>query len=92
MLALKKLSPTRLVKNEFYRLVAEAEARNASADELLQLIGTGRTKRGIFEGDVADGELEIGQIATLTQDLSPAGDIVRRIMEEYAQRRKESVL
>lgn len=89
MLTLKKLSPTRLVKNNFYHLVAEAEARNASAEELLRLIGIGRTKRGIFEGDVADGELEIGQAATLVHDLPTAGAIVRQIMEEYGQRKNE---
>ena len=69
MLALKKLSPTRLVKNDFFRLVAEAEARGASADELLELIGSGRPRRGIFEGDLSGGELEIGQVAALVRDL-----------------------
>ncbi len=83
MLSLKKLSPTRLVKNGFYRAVEEAENRCATAEELLALIGTGRTKRGIFEGDTEDGELEIGQIASLVRDLPTAGEIVGRVIAEY---------
>ena len=83
MLALKKLSPTRLVKNGFYRTVEEAESRGATAEELLALIGSGRTRKGIFEGATGDGELEIGQIASLIRDLPPAGEIVRRIVDEY---------
>ncbi|WP_418451360.1 NAD(P)H-dependent flavin oxidoreductase [Alistipes sp.] len=86
MLALKKLSPTRLVKNDFFRLVAEAEARGASADELLVLIGSGRPRRGIFEGDLSGGELEIGQVAALVRDLPPAGEVVARTMAEYRER------
>ena len=86
MLALKKLSPTRLVKNDFFRLVAEAEARGASADELLELIGSGRPRRGIFEGDLSGGELEIGQGAALVRDLPPAGEVVARTMAEYRER------
>ena len=61
MLALKKLSPTRLIRNDFFRAVEEAENRGATAEELQQLLGRGRSKRGIFEGDLTDGELEIGQ-------------------------------
>ena len=86
MLALKKLSPTRLVKNDFFRLVAEAEARGASADELLELIGSGCPRRGIFEGDLNGGELEIGQVAALVRDLPPAGEVVARTMAEYRER------
>lgn len=83
MLSLKKLSPTRLVRNGFYKAVEEAEKRCANAEELLTLIGTGRTKKGIFEGDTEDGELEIGQAASLIRDLPSADDIVRRIVAEY---------
>lgn len=83
MLALKKLSPTRLVKNEFYQLIEAAEHRGASAEELLELIGRGRSKLGIFEGDLAQGELEIGQIASLIRDLPTAGNIVREIVGEF---------
>lgn len=83
MLALKKLSPTRLVRNDFYRAVEEAENRGATADELLALLGRGRSKQGIFEGDLSEGELEIGQVASLVRDLQPAGGIVREIVAEY---------
>ena len=88
ILALKKVTPTRLVRNDFCRTVEEAEARGAGAEELLALIGRGRSKRGIFEGDLAEGELEIGQIAALIDDLPPAGDIVRRLVSEYETARE----
>ena len=83
MLALKKIGPTRLIRNDFYTAVETAENRGASAEELKELLGRGRSKRGIFEGDLADGELEIGQIASLIRDLPPAGEIVRQIIGEY---------
>ena len=83
MLALKKIGPTRLIRNDFYTAVETAENRGASAEELKELLGRGRSKRGIFEGNLADGELEIGQIASLIRDLPPAGEIVRQIIDEY---------
>ena len=64
-------------------LVEEAESRGATAEELLALVGRGRPKRGIFEGDLDEGELEIGQIAALIDDLPSAGDILRRLVAEY---------
>lgn len=87
MLALKRLSPTRLIRNAFYHHMEEAEARGASADELRELIGFGRTQRGIFEGDLEEGELEIGQIASLIRDLPSAGEIVASLVEEFNARR-----
>jgi hypothetical protein len=83
MLALKKLSPTRLIRNDFFRAVEEAENRGATAEELQQLLGRGRSKRGIFEGDLTDGELEIGQAASLIRELPTAGQIVRETVAEY---------
>ena len=83
MLCLKKLSPVRLVKNEFYQRVAEAEARGASADELREILGAKRSKRGIFEGDLAEGELEIGQIASLIREVEPVSKIMRDIVSEF---------
>uniref|UniRef100_UPI0025F03FC8 NAD(P)H-dependent flavin oxidoreductase n=1 Tax=uncultured Alistipes sp. TaxID=538949 RepID=UPI0025F03FC8 len=83
MLALKKISPTRLIRNDFYRAVEEAENRGASAEELRELLGRGRSKKGIFEGDLKDGELEIGQVTSLIRDLPPAGEIIRSIVAEY---------
>ena len=66
----------------------EAESRGAGAGELLELVGRGRPKRGIFEGDLDEGELEIGQIAALIGDLPPAGDILRRLVAEYEAARE----
>lgn len=89
MLALKKLSPTRLVRNEFYQSVCEAENRGASAEELGELLGRGRSKRGIFEGDLQQGELEIGQVASLLRDLPTAQQIVASVVAEYEAARRE---
>lgn len=83
MLALKKLSPTRLVRNDFYDRVAEAESRGATAGELSELLGRGRSRLGIFEGDLSEGELEIGQIASFIRDLPTAGEVVGRVVGEY---------
>lgn len=82
-LALKKLSPTRLVKNPFFDKVKEAEDRGAPAEELIQLLGLGRSKLGIFEGDLTEGELEIGQIASLIDRIEPVEAIMRQIVDEY---------
>jgi enoyl-[acyl-carrier protein] reductase II len=83
LLSLKKLSPTRLVKNEFFDKVKELEDNGASADELLEFIGRGRTKTGMFEGDLANGELEIGQIASLIREIEPVETIMKKIVAEY---------
>lgn len=83
MLALKKLSPTRLIRNDFYDRVAEAESRGATAGELGELLGRGRSRLGIFEGDLSEGELEIGQIASFIRDLPTTGEVVGRVVGEY---------
>lgn len=83
MLAMKKLVAVRLIKNQFYQQVAEAETRGASAEELAALLGRGRAKKGMFEGNMEEGELEIGQIAALLDHIKPAAQIVRDILEEY---------
>lgn len=83
MLCLKKLSPVRLVRNEFYRRVAEAESNGASADELREILGARRSKRGIFEGDLTEGELEIGQVASLIRQVEPVEKIMRDIVAEF---------
>ncbi len=82
-LTLKQLTPVRLVKNKFYQQVAEAEQGGASKEQLAALLGRGRSKMGIFEGDMEEGELEIGQIAALVNDIEPAAAIVRDIWENY---------
>lgn len=83
ILSLKKVGPTRLIKNEFFNKVQEAEDRGASADEIKELLGRGRAKKGIFEGDLVEGELEIGQIAAFINDLPSAGKVVEEIIKEY---------
>jgi len=83
MLSLKELTPVRLLKNEFYRKVEEAYQNNATVEELNALLGRGRAKKGMFEGDLAEGELEVGQIAGLISEIKPAADIVAEIIEEY---------
>ena len=72
-----------MIKNEFYKQVQEAEDRGASAEEIKALLGKGRSKKGIFEGDLVEGELEIGQIASLIKDLPLAGDVVKSIITEF---------
>ncbi|MBB4036375.1 enoyl-[acyl-carrier protein] reductase II [Dysgonomonas hofstadii] len=83
ILSLKKLSPTRLVKNEFYQEVQTAEDRGASVEEMRELLGRGRSKKGIFEGDMKDGELEIGQISSLIDDLPTAEEVIHSVIAEY---------
>lgn len=83
MLSLKKLSPTRLIKNDFYNTVQAAEDRGATPEEMRELLGRGRSKKGIFEGNLAEGELEIGQISSLIEDLPTAGEVVHSVIAEY---------
>jgi enoyl-[acyl-carrier protein] reductase II len=84
-LVLKQLAPVRMVKNEFYLQVKQAEMRGASAEELRTLLGRGRAKKGMFEGDMTEGELEIGQIAALVDVIKPAAQIVDEIWQEFRQ-------
>jgi enoyl-[acyl-carrier protein] reductase II len=83
MLSLKKLSPTRLIKNDFYNTVQAAEDRGASVEEMREILGRGRSKKGIFEGNLSDGELEIGQISSLIDGLPTAAAVVHSIIAEY---------
>jgi enoyl-[acyl-carrier protein] reductase II len=83
MLALKKLVPVRLVKNSFFDQVHEAELRGASVEELTQILGKGRAKLGMFEGDLENGELEIGQVASRFREILPVKELVTRLVEEY---------
>ncbi|MEG0038857.1 MULTISPECIES: NAD(P)H-dependent flavin oxidoreductase [Bacteroides] len=84
-LLLKKLSPTRLVVNGFRDAVEAAEARGASVDEMRELLGKGRAKRGIFEGDLEEGELEIGQIASLLRRQQSVDEVMKELVEDYAR-------
>lgn len=83
-LSLKKLTPVRLLKNKFFELVTEAEKRGASEEELKVLLGRARAKKGMFEGDLDEGELEIGQVCSLLDDILPAGQIVQDIWKEFS--------
>lgn len=82
-LTLKELTPVRLLKNKFYHNLVNAYSHNASKDDLAALLGKGRAKLGMFEGDLEEGELEIGQISAAISEIMPAGDIVRSILNEY---------
>ncbi|MHA7109740.1 NAD(P)H-dependent flavin oxidoreductase [Sunxiuqinia elliptica] len=90
-LSLKKLAPVRLIKNEFFNQVNEAEARGASTEELNALLGRGRAKLGMFEGDLEEGELEIGQVAALFNDVPTVAELMKRLIDEYEQVRRELV-
>ncbi len=82
-LTMKQLTPVRLIKNEFYQKVAQAEQRGATSEELKTLLGRGRAKKGIFEGDLVEGELEIGQVAASIKEIQPAAEILQEIWNEY---------
>jgi enoyl-[acyl-carrier protein] reductase II len=86
-LSLKQLTPVRLIKNDFYREVKAAEAKGATLEELQQLLGRGRAKKGMFEGNLEEGELEIGQVSAGIQSVMPAADILKEIWEEFEQRK-----
>ncbi len=88
ILTLKQLTPVRLIKNKFYNEVEQAEHRGASADELKTILGRARAKHGMFEGDMDDGELEIGQIAASVKEIKPAGEIVKEVWSEFTEARK----
>lgn len=89
-LLLKKLSPTRLAIGPFKDLVEAAEARGASVDELKELLGRGRAKKGIFEGDLENGELEIGQAASQLRTLQTAEEVMKELTEEYSRLTQQS--
>ena len=83
VLTLKELAPVRLIKNPFYQKIAEANAKGASADELKALLGRARAKKGMFEGDMEEGELEIGQISGVISSILPAAQIVNDLWNDY---------
>lgn len=82
-LTLKQISPTRMIKNELYQRIADAELNGVKVDELREILGKGRAKKGIFEGDIKNGALEIGQVASSIKEIQTAGDAVEQIMKEY---------
>jgi enoyl-[acyl-carrier protein] reductase II len=89
LLTLKELTPVRLVKNEFFKQLENAYEQNASVDDLNKLLGRGRAKKGMFEGDIVEGELEIGQISGLINEIIPAKQVVEEIVTEFTNALKE---
>lgn len=87
-LRMKKLVPVRLLKNEFADAVAQAEAAGATMAQLAELLGRARAKAGMFEGNMEDGELEIGQISAMINDIRPASIILKEIWEEFVEEKK----
>jgi len=88
ILTMKQLTPVRLIKNKFYQRIAEAEKAGLSIDEVKKILGKGRAKQGIFEGDLDEGELEIGQAASYVKGVKPASEILMEIWEEYLVAKK----
>jgi enoyl-[acyl-carrier protein] reductase II len=84
-LTLKQLTPVRMIKNEFYRQIQEAELKGATIEELKTLLGRARAKKGMFEGDLEVGELEIGQSSALIHRILPAGEIVKNVWDEFME-------
>jgi len=88
VLTMKQLTPVRLIKNTFYNKIKDAETRGATQDELIEVLGRGRAKKGMFEGDLEEGELEIGQVSAGVRKIQPAKDIVNELWEEYSLLKK----
>ena len=87
-LMMKKLVPVRLMKNDFFKEIQQAEAEGADAEQLKTLLGRGRAKKGMFEGDMQNGELEIGQAAALIDAVRPVQAIIDQLLQEWEQSRK----
>ena len=83
MLSLKKIVPVRILKNNFYRQVEAMEGKGAGPEELAALLGKGRARKGMFEGDLDEGELEIGQVSGMIHDIRPAAEIMEEMMKEF---------
>lgn len=90
-LTLKELAPVRLLKNKFYHDVQELYKKSPSREDLVQLLGRARAKKGMFEGDLEEGELEIGQISGLIHEIKPAADIIDEMLEEFKTARQEVI-
>jgi enoyl-[acyl-carrier protein] reductase II len=82
-LSLKLLTPVRLIKNEFYQQVKQAEEACADKESLKNILGKGRAKLGMFEGNLVDGELEVGQVGAMIKDIIPAGELTQQIWQEF---------
>jgi enoyl-[acyl-carrier protein] reductase II len=87
-LTLKELAPVRLVKNKFYDEVQELYQKNPTVDQIKELLGRARAKKGMFEGDLENGELEIGQIAGIIHKIEPAKEVLENIVAEFEKLKK----
>ncbi|HAH23716.1 MAG TPA: nitronate monooxygenase [Prolixibacteraceae bacterium] len=85
ILSLKKVAPVRLIKNDFFEAVSKLELQGADGSELRALLGHGRAKRGMFEGDLSEGELEIGQVSSIINEVLPVQSIIQNLLQEYGQ-------
>ena len=90
VLTLKELTAVRLIKNEFYDEIQKAYKRNATHEELKELLGRGRAKKGMFEGDLIEGELEIGQVSAMIKEIKPVADIISQIVEDFEKANKKN--
>jgi enoyl-[acyl-carrier protein] reductase II len=88
-LLLKSVTPVRLLKNDFFDTILTAELKGTGPEELKQMLGKGRAKKGMFEGDLREGELEIGQIAASIKEIKPAGDVLQEMWKDYMKHRNE---
>ena len=88
-LSMKSVMPVRLMKNEFFEQVEKAEATGRGKDELIKLLGRGRAKKGMFEGDLIEGELEIGQVSSMISEIRPAADILKNIWNDFLKRKED---
>jgi enoyl-[acyl-carrier protein] reductase II len=91
-LSLKKLTPVRMLKNKFFEQVEQAENRGADVGELKEILGRARAKQGMHEGNLDEGELEIGQVSALLNDILPAGKIVQNMWQEFKEATKNPII
>jgi enoyl-[acyl-carrier protein] reductase II len=91
MLTLKELTPVRLIKNDFYNRVQQHYSEGATIENLKELLGRGRAKKGMFEGDLIEGELEIGQVSGIINEIKSAGEIVADVINEYQMAKEELI-
>ena len=92
ILTLKELAPVRMMKNPFYQEIFKAYQRHADVEELKKILGHGRAKKGMFEGNLEEGELEIGQVSALIKEIRPAAEIVKEIWQEFNEKLKSPLL
>ena len=91
MLSIKKVVPVRLLKNKFATAIQTAEAEGATASELQTILGRARAKKGMFEGDMEEGELEIGQVSSMIHSIKPAAEIVQEIWNDFKEQLKNPI-